>query len=380
MSGTDTAPARLTVDLAALAANYRLIARRGAPAAVAPAVKADAYGLGMAAVAPALFAAGARSFFVAWLEEGIALRRLLPEAEIFCLNGIAPGTADAYAAHRLIPVIGSLAEVEEWRAASHGGRAPAALQIDTGMARLGLPADEIDRLAAEPALLAGLNLTLAMSHLACSDDPQSAMNAEQIGRFRQALRRLGLEGRTRTSIAASGGVFLGPDFRFDLVRPGAALYGLAPLTGCANPMAQVVFLQAKILQVRCVDRGMTVGYGATHRTTRPSRLATVSAGYADGYFRALGNRGHAYLGPVRVPVVGRVSMDLLTLDVTDAPPELARRGQWVELIGPHHSVDALAAEAGTIGYEVLTALGRRYPRHYLAAPAEAVGGATGDVR
>lgn len=370
-------PARLTVDLAALAANYRLIAERVAPAAVAPAVKADAYGLGVAAAAPALFAAGARSFFVAWLEEGVALRHLLPEAEIFCLNGVAPGAADAYAAHGLTPVIGSLAEIEEWRGAAHGGRAPAALQIDTGMARLGLPADELDRLAAEPALLAGLDLTMVMSHLACSDDMAAAMNAEQLAQFHRALARLGLARRLRTSIAASGGCFLGPDFRFDLMRPGAALYGLAPLTGHANPMAQVVSLEAKILQVRRVDRGMTVGYGAAHRTARPSRLATLSVGYADGYFRALGNRGHAYLGAMRVPVVGRVSMDLLTLDVTDVPPGLARRGQWVELIGPHHSVDALAAEAGTIGYEVLTALGHRYPRRYIGAPDRAHRGDAG---
>lgn len=369
---TDIAAARLLIDLAALAGNFRLIAKRVHPAKVGVAVKADAYGLGMAQVAPALRAAGARVFFVAWLEEGIALRHLLPDVEILCLNGVAPGAADAYAAHRLTPVLGSLDEIAEWRAAGHGGAAPAGLQIDSGMARLGLSAEEVDRLEADRRPLDGLNLTLVMSHLSCGDDPAEPMNRAQRAGFERDRGRLGLES-LRSSLAASGGSFLGPDFHIDLVRPGAALYGLSPLMGEANLVAQVVRLQAKILQVRRVDRGTTVGYGATHRTTRPSRLATLSIGYADGYFRSLSNRGHAYLGPVRVPVVGRVSMDLLTLDVTDAPIDLARRGAWVDLIGPEHTVDDLAAEAGTIGYEVLTALGARYARHY--APAEGDAGA-----
>jgi alanine racemase len=367
---TDIAAARLTIDLAAIAGNFRLIAQRTAPAAVGVAVKADAYGLGMAPVALALLGAGARVFFVAWLEEGIALRHLLPEAEILCLNGVAPGAADAYATYRLTPVLGSLDEIDEWRAASHGGKAPAGLQIDSGMARLGLSAEEVDQLVADRQRLDGLNLTLVMSHLACGDDPADPMNLAQRASFERDRGRLGLVS-LRSSLAASGGSVQGPDFHVDLVRPGAALYGLTPLMGEANLMAQVVRLQAKILQVRRVDRGMTVGYGATHRTTRPSRLATLSTGYADGYFRSLSNRGHAYLGSVRVPVVGRVSMDLLTLDVTDAPPDLARRGAWVDLIGPHHTVDDLAAEAGTIGYEILTALGTRYARHYLPVDSKA---------
>ena len=375
---TDTAAARLIIDLAAIAGNFRLLASRVSPAEVGVAVKADAYGLGMARVAPALHTAGARTFFVAWLEEGMALRRLLPEVEILCLNGVAPGAAEAYAQHRLTPVLGSLEEIAEWRATSHGGGAPAALQIDSGMARLGLSAEEVDRLVADRKPLDGLNLTLVMSHLACGDDPKEPMSAAQRASFERDRGRLRLD-RLRSSLAASGGSFRGSDFHIDLVRPGAALYGLAPLMGEANPMAQVVRLQAKILQVRRVDRGMTVGYGATHRTTRPSRLATISTGYADGYFRSLSNRGHACLGPVRVPVVGRVSMDLLTLDVTDAPAGLAQRGAWVDLIGPHHTVDDLAAEAGTIGYEILTALGRRYARHYLPADGPP-GGEAGAAR
>lgn len=359
-------PALLTIDLGAIVANYRLLAERSAPAEVAPAVKADGYGLGMTQVADALARAGARQFFVAWLAEGIKLRALLPDATIHVLHGVEPGRAAAYLDHRLVPCLDSLETIREWVAVAAG--APATLHLDTGMSRLGMPPEEWSLLARDRGTLDRLTLSLAMTHLACSDDPASPMNAEQRSRFLAAIETLGLGGgRVKLSLAASSGIFLGPEFHLDLVRPGAAIYGLAPLNGHANPMRQVVRLQTKILQVRCVDRGMTVGYGATHRTTRPSRLATVSAGYADGLFRALGNRGHAYLGEVRVPVVGRVSMDLLTLDVTDAPVELARRGAMVELIGPQHSADDLAKEAGTIGYEMLTALGRRYPRRYLDA-------------
>ena len=356
-------PALLTVDLAAIAANYRLLAAKAAPAEVAPAVKADAYGLGISAVAPALHRAGARSFFVAWLAEGIRLRALLPDVAIYMLNGLEPGQAAAYPAHRLVPCLDSRDAIDEWLAAAPG--APAALHLDTGISRLGLPPEEWAALAREPALLARLAPVLAMSHLAAADDPADPMSAKQRALFLDAVRALGLAGRVPLSLANSSGIFLGPDFHLDMVRPGAAIYGLAPLTGHPNPMRQPVRLQAKILQVRRVDSGMTVGYGATHRTIRPSLLATISAGYADGIFRALGNRGHACLGAVRVPMVGRVSMDLLTLDVTDAPAALVRRGAWVDLIGPAQTVDDLAAEAGTIGYEILTALGSRYPRRYL---------------
>ena len=358
-------PALLTVDLAAVAENYRLLAQKAASAEAAPAVKADAYGLGMERVAPVLARAGARSFFVAWLGEGIRLRALLPDARIFVLNGVEPGKAAAYPAHRLIPCLDSRDAIEEWLASAAG--APAALHLDTGMSRLGLPPQEWQALAAEPALLARLAPVLVMSHLACADEPEDSMSARQRATFLEAVRALGLEGRVPRSLANSSGIFRSVDFHLEMVRPGAALYGIAPLNGRANPMRQPVRLQAKILQVRRVDRGTTVGYGATHRTTRPSLLATISAGYADGIFRALGNRGHACLGAVRVPIVGRVSMDLLTLDVTDAPAALVRRGALVDLIGPGQTVDAVAADAGTIGYEVLTALGSRYPRRYLDA-------------
>jgi alanine racemase len=243
---------------------------------------------------------------------------------------------------------------------------PCALHIDTGMNRLGLTAAELDRLAEDPKRLVGLELMLIMSHLACADEADHPMNRRQLGRFRAALDRLP---HCRASFANSNAIFLGREFLFNTVRPGVALYGANPTPGAPNPMAQVVTLKGKILQVRDVDRGETVGYGATHRFTRPRRIATVSVGYADGFLRSMSNRGSAAIGGVTAPIVGRVSMDLITLDVSAAPPERARPGGFVELIGPARTIDDVAADAGTIPYEILTALGPRYERIYTGGAA-----------
>ncbi len=391
----DTEAARagaiLTIDLDALAENYRRLRRElnGVPCAAV--VKADGYGLGLARVAPALFRAGARIFFVAQLGEAIALRGVLPEAaEIYVLNGLAAGPAAEFQAQRLIPVLNSLGEVADWQAAARQGGhrgghqagrpLAAALHIDTGMSRLGLPAEELDRLTAEPERLEGIELVHVMSHLACADQPQHPLNAAQLAEFRAAVARLTAAPQAPppaapASLANSSGIFLGAEYHFDLGRPGAALYGVNPTPGRPNPMAQVVRLQGKILQVREIDAPLTVGYGATHRAAGPTRVATVAVGYADGYLRSLSNRGSAWLGNQRVPVVGRVSMDLITLDVTGAAPDSAHPGALVDLIGPELAadpelanpeltVDDVAAAAGTIGYEILTALGRRYHRVY----------------
>jgi alanine racemase len=238
------------------------------------------------------------------------------------------------------------------------------------MARLGMPADELDALIADGSKLKRLRPSLIMSHFACADTPEHPLNREQPQRFQAALSRLALSDAKR-SIAASSGIFLGKDQALDLVRPGAALYGIAPVANQLNPMRQVVRLQAKILQVRRVDAGSTVGYGATHRFARQTRLATMGVGYADGFMRALSNRGGVYIGDHRAPIVGRVSMDLLTIDISGIPEDQARPGTWVDLIGPHNPVDVVAGEAGTIGYEILTSLGRRYQRRYLDAGAAA---------
>ena len=358
---TDSPAGLLTIDLGAMAANYRLLAQKAAPAEVAASVKADGYGLGLEPVVRTLARQGCRTYFVATIEEGFDLRGLLPDAGICVLNGLIAGTPADFRAQRLMPVLNDLGQIDAWRRWSGGtGPAPAALHLDTGMARLGLPPQELNVLANDPALLDGVQLVLIMSHLACADAPGHPLNRQQLDAFAAALARLPA---APASLAASSGIFLGPEYHFDMVRPGACLHGVNPLPGQPNAMAPVVRLQAKILQIRDVDTPQTVGYGATHRCAGPSRVATVAAGYADGYLRSLSGRGTAHFRDIPVPVVGRVSMDLITLDVTRAPE--ARPGDMVDLIGPHHDVDALAAEAGTIGYEILTGLGRRYRRRYV---------------
>jgi len=227
---------------------------------------------------------------------------------------------------------------------------------------LGLPVDDIQKLALEPSRLDGLNILNVISHLACADDPDNPKNAEQLAAF-QDLRRQLPQGQA--SFANSSGIFIGPDYHCDQVRPGAALFGVAPLPDTPNPMAQVVRLQGKIAQLRAVDTHQTVGYGASHRIESPGRIATVMVGYADGYLRSLSNKGTGYIGNIPVPVVGRVSMDLITLDVSGVPEHLCPVGAMVDLIGPNNPVDQVAMEAGTIGYEILTSLGHRYHRTYI---------------
>ncbi|MEQ9170657.1 MAG: alanine racemase [Rhodospirillales bacterium] len=357
------AGAVLTVDLAALQANYRLISSRLTGGATASAVvKADAYGTGIGPAATALWAAGARDFFVAHADEGVTLRGHLADARIHVLNGAHAGAEDAFLEHGLIPALNCLGDVERWRAfcARIGRPLPCVLHVDTGMCRLGLDRREYARVAADPSLLDGLDIQIVMSHLASADE-DSPQNAEQLALFRDARAHLAMG---RASFANSSGVFLGPDYHFDLARPGVALYGVNPTPGSPNPMSQVVRLKAKILQVRDVDSAETVGYGATHRIAGPSRIATLPVGYADGYLRSLGNRATAFIGDYEAPLVGRVSMDLITIDVTAVPEAQCRPGMTVDLIGKHHTVDDLAAQAGTIGYEILTSLGRRYHRVY----------------
>ena len=371
MERSDFAGAVLTVDLDAIVENYRLLRSRAGKAECAGVVKADAYGLGAEPVALALARAGCRRFFVSSLDEGISLRAILDDTDSECvihvLTGLPRGAGDVFAAHGLVPVLISLDQIDDWSAfcRARGDALPGVVKIDTGMARLGLSAKELDTLADDHARLSGMTLAYVMSHLACADDPEDPMNARQLASFRSALKRLPA---APASLANSSGIFLGPDYHFDLARPGAALYGVSPRPAEPNPMRAVVSLKGKILQLRDVDRGMSVGYGATHRPAKPARLATVAVGYADGYLRALGNRGSAFVDDIRVPVVGRVSMDLTIFDVSDVPTNRLRPGDHIDILGAHHGVDALAAEAGTIGYEILTSLGRRYHRTYLGGP------------
>lgn len=321
-------------------------------------IKADAYGLGLEQVGRTLHAAGCRRFFAARLDEGIALRTALGDsADIYVLDGLAgPDAADACEASRLIPVLNTMEDIALWTACarSAGAVRRAILAVDTGMARLGLTPAEARSM--EEDSLRGLDIDFVMSHLACADEPDHPMNERQRRLFDE-LR--GTLPAAPASLANSAGIFLGPAFHYHLTRPGAAVFGIG------NKTRQVVQLKARILQVRVVESDTTVGYDATCRVSKGARLATVAAGYADGYFRSLSNRGHGYLDGVKVPVAGVVSMDLATFDVSKVPEAATRPGAHIDLICDRYTVDDLAEEAGTIGYEILTALGRRYERRYL---------------
>jgi alanine racemase len=366
------AGAILTIDLDAVRNNYRDLRKRAGAAACAAVLKADAYGLGAARVATVLAADGCRHFFVAHLDEGIALRPHVPQhAEIFVLHGQPHGTDDEFVRHRLIPVLNSTVQVIAWRDAARrlNRILPAIVQIDSGMSRLGLAPAEVDAWVNDAAFLRGIDLRYLMSHLACAEKQEHPLNAMQLAAFNRARKRLP---SCAASLANSSGIFLGTDFHFDLVRPGAALYGIAPVAGATNPMQPVVRLQAKVIQTRTVEAGDYVGYGATYRAGGRRRLATVSVGYADGWLRSFSNRGCALFDGMRLPIVGIVSMDTCTLDISEVEAGRIAAGSRVDLISAEQPVDAVAALAGTIGYEILTGLGARYYRDYVGGkPAAA---------
>ncbi len=325
-------------------------------------MKANAYGLGADRVAPALWEAGCRQFFTANLDGALAVRGWLPDADVHVFNGLL-GDTEAYVEDHVVPVLNDLGQVERWAACArrHERKLPAVLHTDTGMSRLGLPAEEIEMLLARPEWLEALDLRFVMTHLACADEPGNAMNREQLEAF-SAIREHfpGVPG----SLANSSGIFLGPAYHADLTRPGYAVYGGNPTPREPNPMEPVVRLSAQIIQVREVKPGKTIGYGADYRVKAATRIATIPVGYADGYLRALSDKGVARVAGVEVPVVGRVSMDLVTLDIGALPIEKAGVGTWVDLIWGREMLDIVAKRAGTIGYELLTALGGRYPRSY----------------
>jgi alanine racemase len=351
----DTSQADLEIDLDAITANWRTLRALHPGGAFAGVIKADAYGLGARPVAAALYAAGCRHFFVAYLDEAIAMRDAVPDAMVAVLSGLIPGTEAAYQAHGLTPVLCSLDEISRWQG-------DAILHADTGMSRLGLSPDELSLLAADHGRLAALTVRFVMSHLVSAEMPDDPMNRLQRDRFAAVRAMLP---PAPGSLANSSGIFLGPDFASDLARPGAALYGINPTPGHPNPMRCVVRLRARVLSVRDVPAGTPVGYNAAWIAARPSRIATAAIGYADGYHRSLSGRATACFDGTPVPLVGRVSMDLTTFDVTGLPA--VQPGCRLEVLGPHLSPDDVAAAAGTNGYEVLTSLGRRFQRVYRTA-------------
>lgn len=363
--------ATLTVHLDQLAANYRTISAEVGPnVSVAAMVKADAYGIGAEEAVPALRAAGCRMFFVARLDAAVAVRERAGDCSILVLDGPSRDDVEAYVANGVFPVLNSLGQLELWRSEAKrlGQQLPAVLHVDTGMSRLGFPFPDFELAANEPQhYLDGLAVQLVMSHLASADAPDDEQNQAQLEQFRRVRQALG---SGSASLANSSGVYLGSDYHFDLVRPGYALYGGNPQPSRLeeNPMEPVVEVLAPILEVFTAEPGATVGYGATHRLERSSRLATLGVGYGDGFLRSGSDRGSVMIADHSAPILGRVSMDLTTIDVTDVPMDLAQPGQMVEVVGPHRTVDLVARDAGTIGYEILTSLGSRYRRTYLGRP------------
>ncbi|MCT8998963.1 alanine racemase [Chelativorans intermedius] len=373
--GPHLAGGRLTIDLAALAWNYRFLAQRSAPAQAAAVVKADAYGLGLAPAARTLWQAGCRRFFVALPHEGLALRAVLPEAEIFVFNGLfGAEAAAAYRRGRLIPVLNGQSDLSVWEA--HGWDAPdrprpCALHVETGMNRLGMTGEELRALATENALTQALSPLLILSHLACADTPDHPMNRRQCESF-QALRAVFPE--IESSLANSAGIFLGGDFLCDLTRPGIALFGAMPVGGMENPLRPVVTAEARISQIKRLRAGETASYGAAP-LARDTIVAVAAVGYADGYLRAASGSGvplrkvvpgaAGFIHGKEAPVIGRVTMDLTLFDVTALGPDAVAVGDHIELFGPNMPIERVAEATGTIAYELLTAIGHRYHREYL---------------
>jgi alanine racemase len=362
---SDHAGAVLSIDLDGICANYRLLCARASPAKCAAVLKSNAYGLGAVPVGKALYTAGCRHFFVAHLDEGLALRPYLNgDAAIFVLHGPPPGTECEFHRNNLIPVLNSIEQFAGWGRLAHaeGCRLPAIVQIDSGMSRMGLSAAEIDAWRLDPNLTDGIAVQFLMSHLACADQPENPMNQQQLERFRAARRALPAY---PSSLANSSGIFLSKHFHFELVRSGAGLYGIAPISGSANPMRPVVRLQARIIQTRVINPGDHVGYSMGYTAREVRQIATVAIGYADGWSRNMSNCGFSLVDGVRVPQVGNISMDSVTLDVSALAAGRVAPGQLVDFIWTEHPVDAVAVLAGTIGYEVLTNLGPRISRQYI---------------
>ena len=359
----------ITIDLGQLGANWQALAKLVHPAQCGAVVKANAYGLGADRVVPALARAGCRTFFIATATEAHAARRLVPSATLFALDGLLPGAGSDLRRAGAVPVLSSLAEVREWASLVEGQaeKVPTALHVDTGLNRLGMPEHEVEELVRDSRILDRLDVRLVMSHLVSADDPEDPRNERQLAAFERLRGRLP---RAPASLAASDGLMLGARYHFDLVRPGYALYGGQAFRGAPTPVGPVVRVSARILQIRDVAPGETVGYSASWRARRASRVAVVAAGYADGLPRSLSAPdGHAG-GMIAIrgrpaPIVGRVSMDLITVDVTELGDLALERGELVDLIGPGLTIEAMGSAAGTIGYEVLTRLGPRFPRIYV---------------
>lgn len=358
-----SAPGLLTVDLAAIAENYRIFKTQAGPDCnVAAVVKADSYGLEAGHVMAVLENEGCPFYYVATPEEALQIRPLTKNP-VAVLDGLFPDMADFYIDHHLMPVLNRYEEIAAWHQAckTRGIALPAVVHLDTGMNRLGLSPEEAKRFIDNRDRFSHVRVEKIMSHLACADEPGHDLTPQQATRFNEIARHFP---KAQKSLCNSYGTFTQPDFHHDEVRAGMALYGLNPLPGQKSPVKQVVSLEARILQIRPVKKEEEVGYGATYRFEKDTVLATVAIGYADGFLRCLGNRGKLYVRGQPCPIRGRVSMDLTMIEIGHIDP-LPQAGDMAEILGPHQSADDLAADAGTIGYEILTSLGARYQRKYV---------------
>jgi alanine racemase len=370
----------LTIDLGAVRGNYNLLRSKIGNARCGAVVKANAYGLGAAEISDALYDEGCRDFFVSSLEEGISLRKTLKNGRIYVLNGFYGSGADAYVQHNLIPVLGSFMEIEGFKklCAKQNKKLDAWLSFNIRMNRLGLGKVETEKLLQQKDMLDGINVTGILSHFACADEKDHPLNETQHEIFQKIAKHFP---DAEKSLSNSSGIFRAQKYHYDVVRSGMALWGLNPTPETKNLMQPVTSLTAPILRVRLVYKGATVGYNATYKFDKDTWLATVSAGYADGIFWNLSNKGALYWKGYKCPVRGRVSMDLTTVDLSEVPENLRPKpGDALEILGPNQTADDLAKTAGTIGYEVLTRLGNRYERKYISGADHAHMGGKVSVR
>ncbi|MBP6985154.1 MAG: alanine racemase [Alphaproteobacteria bacterium] len=351
------------VNLDSIAHNFNFLQSRLPNSRCSAVVKADAYGLGMTQIAPTLIEAGCRDFFVATIDEALQLRRVIAEGHIYVLSGLLKGCEDELDHHQIIPVLNDLGQIHLWNqyARNREKTLPAVIHVDTGMWRLGLPPREVNALVADLSVLSPFDLKLIMSHLACSDSPHHDKNLQQLDAFNEARKRLP---QVPASMANSHGIFLGDAYHYDMVRPGRSLYGLGARFLHTDGLCQALQIYAKVLQVSPIGKGETIGYDAMYCVSKPTRIATISIGYADGYVRTLSNHGRVFIQGYEAPIVGRVSMDVITVDVGEVPEHLAIPGAWAEIIGENISADEVALAAGTTSREISSKMGSRFHRIY----------------
>ncbi|WP_336277087.1 alanine racemase [Bartonella sp. CB178] len=364
-SALPTSAAVATIDISAITANYTTLARHVAPAECSAVLKANAYGLGADKIAPALYKAGCRTFFVAQITEALQLKNVLPSDVTFViLNGLPFSAEEFVAQSGIVPVLNSWSEIESWQkiCQEKGKKFPAIVQIDTNMNRLGLDKKELQQLIEQPTLFEKAEIKYIISHLANGDSDTHSSNYAQLDALKIALAQLP---PCKVSLANSGGIFLGSDFHFDLVRPGIALYGIDPHRKYPTSLKSVLKLEAQVIQSRNVDAGEPVGYGGSFITHRPSILTTISMGYADGWLRAISNKGAVYFNGHKLPIIGHISMDSIIVDATDVGYKKPQRGEWVELIGAHQTVEKVSEDARTVPHEILASLGSRCERVYI---------------